>query len=379
MKNKLKYAFVFSAVLVIGIISINLFQPNKEQQVKGSIELLVNENSYDYLVTCANKFMKLNDKTTINIKKMDDYSQIKDALNKSDKEKPANIGQIDRCSFEKLEINDSKYDNDETELLNTYSKNFAKYRVDQVKSDGKSFGIPLNSRPLGFYVREDMLKQYGYKRDSMNTWNDLIEIGKDIYQKSNGTVRIINATGQDYKDLLNLLIMENLNSGKSEEEVKSQVESMIKELKDNNILNLQEDGEFLGRIASINGMKEIMALDVPCEWSIDNVPSIQPGANKFFATEGDNLIILNENSDNQKLIEKFITYVITNNEEAIKYVKDGEFFSSYLYTYKEKEIEEPVKNFVGKSPLVVLSNVEEKVLGIDDYDKYIKVKKELMS
>ncbi|OOM12037.1 ABC transporter substrate-binding protein [Clostridium saccharobutylicum] len=379
MKNKLKYAFVFSTVLVIGIISINLFQPNKEQQVKGSIELLVSENSYDYLVTCANKFMKLNDKITINIKKMDDYSQIKEAVNKSDKEKPANIGQIDRCSFEKLEINDSKYNNDETELLNTYSKNFAKYRVDQVKSDGKSFGIPLNSRPLGFYVREDMLKQYGYKRDSMNTWNDIIEIGKDIYQKSNGTVRIINGTGQDYKDLLELLIMENLNSGKSEEEVKSQVESMIKELKDNNILNLQEDGEFLARIASINGMKEIMALDVPCEWSIDNVPSIQPGANKFFATEGDNLVILNENSDNQKLIEKFITYVITNNEEAIKYVKGGEFFSSYLYTYKEKEIEQPVKNFVGKSPLVVLSNVEEKALGIDDYDKYIKVKKELMS
>lgn len=58
MKNKIKYVVAFSFILVMGIISINLFQPNKEQQVKGSIELLVNEKSYDYLVECANNFMK---------------------------------------------------------------------------------------------------------------------------------------------------------------------------------------------------------------------------------------------------------------------------------------------------------------------------------
>ena len=76
MKNKIKYAVAFSILFVIGIISINLYQPNKEQQVKGSIELLVNENSYDYLVECANNFMKLNDKTLISIKKLENYNQI---------------------------------------------------------------------------------------------------------------------------------------------------------------------------------------------------------------------------------------------------------------------------------------------------------------
>ena len=76
MKNKIKYVVIFFILLVIGIISINLFQPNKEQQVKGSIELLVNENSYDYLVECANNFMKLNDKTLISIKKLENYNQI---------------------------------------------------------------------------------------------------------------------------------------------------------------------------------------------------------------------------------------------------------------------------------------------------------------
>jgi multiple sugar transport system substrate-binding protein len=377
MKNKIKYAVAFSILFVIGIISINLFEPNKEQQLKGSIELLVNENSYDYLVECANNFMKLNDKTLISIKKLENYNQIIDKAQENAKIKAPNIAQIDRFNFEKLNLNDYEYYNKDDKILNNYAKNFSKYRVAQVKYGDNSIGIPLTSRPLAFYVREDMLKQYAYETDSMNTWEDVIRIGKDIYTKSNGKVSIINATGQDYEDLLDLLTMESFSDDKSIGEIKLEVQAMIKKLKDNNILNLQNDGEFLARISSFNAMREIMELEESCEWSIGNVPSIKLGANKFFASEGDNLLVLNPNTDNEKLIEKFITYVITNNKETVKYVKEGKFFSSYLYTYSSKEIEENVKNFVGKSPLVVLSNVEEKTPGINDYDKYIKIKQEL--
>ena len=209
MKNKIKYVVMFFILLVIGIISINLFQPNKEQQVKGSIELLVNENSYDYLVECANNFMKLNDKTLISIKKLENYNQIANKVQENTKIKTPNIAQIDRFNFEELKLNDYEYYNKDDKLLNNYAKNFSKYRVNQVKYGDNSIGIPLTSRPLAFYVREDMLKKYGYKRDSMNTWEDVIKIGKEIYTKSNGKVSIINATGQDYEDLLDLLTMES--------------------------------------------------------------------------------------------------------------------------------------------------------------------------
>lgn len=378
MKNKIKYAIAFSILLVIGIISINLFQPNnKEQQVKGSIEILVNENSYEYLIECANSFMKLNDKTSITVKKLENYSQITSKVQEKTKIKGPNIAQIDRFNFEELNLDDYEYYNKDDKLLNNYAKNFSKYRLSQVKYSDNSIGIPLTSRPLAFYVREDMLKAYGYERDSMNTWEDVIKVGKEIYTKSNGKVSILNATGQDYEDLVDLLIMENLSEDKSIDYIKSEVQTMIKNLKDNNILNLEDGGEFLSRISSFNAMREIIAIEQECQWSLGNVPSIKPGTNRFFALEGDNLLILNQNSDNEKLIDKFITYVITNNKETIKYVKQGKFFSSYLHTYSSKEIEEPVKNFVGKSPLVVLSNIEEKTPEINDYDKYIKIKQEL--
>jgi len=377
MKNKIKYVVISFMLLIIGIISINLFQPNKEQQVKGTIELLVNENSYDYLIECANNFMKLNDKTLIIIKKLENYNEIADKAKETTKTQITNIAQIDRFSFDELKLDNYEYYNKEDKLLNDYSKNFSQYRVRQVKYGDNSIGIPLTSRPLAFYIRDDMLKEYGYKRDSMNTWEDVIRIGKDIYTKSNGKVSIINATGQDYEDLLDLLTMECFSDEKSIEQIKLEVQDMLKKLKESNILNLEDEGEFLARISSLNAMREIMQIKDVCTWSAGNVPSIKPGANKFFASEGDNLVVLNQTTDNEKLIEKFIKYVITNNKETVKYVKKGDFFSSYLYTYISKEIEDDVKNFVGKSPIVILDNIEEKTPGINDYEKYIKIKQAL--
>lgn len=246
MRNKIKYVIVFFVLLAIGIISINLFQPSKDQQVKGNIELLVNENSYNYLVECANDFMKLNDKTVISIKKLENYNQIINT-SENNKIKTTNIAQIDRFNFEQLKLKDYEYYNKDDKLLNNYAKNFSEYRVNQVKYGDNSIGIPLTSRPLAFYIREDMLKPYGFKRENMNTWEDIIKIGKDIYTKSNGTVSIINATGQDYEDLVDLLTMETFNSDKSVDEMKLEVQAMIKKLKDNNILNLTDGGEFFSK------------------------------------------------------------------------------------------------------------------------------------
>ena len=373
MKNKIKYAIIFMVILGIGIISINLYQPNKEQPLRGNIEVIAYDNSYDYLVKCAEKFMELNEKTSVSVKKIYNSDEILENLN-SKNNKITYIAQMNRIDFNTLGLEKYNYLEGQQDILNTYSKNFAQYRLGQIKYDDIFIGIPFISRPLALYVRDDMIEEYGYHRDEMNTWEDVIRIGKDIYEKSNGQVRIINATGQDYDDLVSLLIMQYMNEDSKEEQIKSQVNNMIDELKNNNILNLNDGGEFLGRISSINALKEIISIDIDCKWSVENVPAISPGASKFFGAEGDNLVVLNDIEDNKRLVEKFITYIITNNSDAVTYVSQGDFFSSYLYTYKNKDIEFIPNNFIGSSPLVVLSNIEEKALPVNDYSKYIKIK-----
>lgn len=378
MKNKIKYGIIFMFILVIGIISINLYQPNKEQTLKGKIEIMAYDNTYDYLVKCADKFMELNDKTNVTVKKIYNKDEILQETNNKNN-KVTYIAQVNRTDFEALGLEKSNYLEEQQNMLNTYSKNFSQYRLQQTQYDDASRGIPFTSRPLVLYIREDMLHEYGYDRDEMNTWEDVIKIGKGIYERSNGQVRIINATGQDYDDLVSLLIMQYMGKSNDKEQVKSQVSNMLSELTNNNILNLNDGGEFLGRISSINALKEIIAIDVECKWSVENVPSIFHGTSKFFANDGDNLVVLNDLEENKKLVEKFITYVMTNNSDAVDYVVQGDFFSSYLYTYKNKDIEVMPENFVGISPLVVLNNVEEKVLPINNYSQYIDIKKSILN
>lgn len=378
MKNKIKYGIIFMFILVIGIISINLYNPNKEQTLKGKIEIIAYDNTYDYLVKCANKFMELNNKTNVTVKKIYNKDEILQETNNGNN-KVTYIAQVNRIDFETLGLEKSNYLEEQQNMLNTYSKNFSQYRLQQTEYDDVSIGIPFTSRPLALYIREDMLDEYGYDRDEMNTWDDVIKIGKDIYERSNGQVRIINATGQDYDDLVSLLIMQYMGKSNDEEQIKSQVSNMLSELTNNNILNLNDGGEFLGRISSINALKEITAIDVECKWSIENVPSIFHGTSKFFANDGDNLVVLNDIEENKKLVEKFITYVMTNNSDAVDYVVQGDFFSSYLYTYKNNDIEVMPQNFVGISPVVVLNNVEEKSLFIDNYSQYIDIKKSILN
>lgn len=378
MKKKIKYGIIFILILLIGIISINLYQPDKEQTLKGKIEIIAYDDSYNYLVECAEKFMDLNDKTTVTVKKIYSPDEILSEIEQNNN-KVTYIAQINRTDFDTLGFERFNYLEEQQNILNTYSKNFAPYRLQQTKYDDVSIGIPFTSRPLALYIREDMLEEYGYNRDEMNTWNDVKNIGIDIYDKSNGKVRIINATVQDYEDLVSLLTMQYMGKDKDDENIKSQVMNMLDDLKNNNVLNMTEGGEFLGRISSINGLKEIIALDADCKWSIENVPCISHGTGKFYGSEGDNLVVLNDVDDNKKLVEKFITYVMTNNSDAVEYVEQGKFFSSYLYTYKNKDIEVEPNNFIGSSPLVVLSNIEEKAIPINDYSQYMNIKNSILN
>ncbi|GGF71465.1 ABC transporter substrate-binding protein [Paenibacillus albidus] len=63
---------------------------------------------------------------------------------------------------------------------------FADYKSGPTSLDGKQYGIPFDSGVTGLYVRTDYLEQAGYKLSDLQdiTWNDYIEIGKKVKDKT---------------------------------------------------------------------------------------------------------------------------------------------------------------------------------------------------
>ena len=234
MKNKIRYGIIFFIAFLIVIISINLNEPNKNDKVRGTIQIWASENTYNYLMECANNFMESNEKVSISVNKIDDYNSLKSSL-ENDKSNDVKIFEASEYELSKLGLDKFNYYNPDETILSVYSNNFSSYRLKQVKDNNKIIGVPLTSRPLGLYLREDLLEEYGYKSDDFNTWDDVIRIGNDIYNKSNKSVKILNATNQDYYDLLDLLIMQNLD--KEKDKVKEDVNSQLEALDNNNILN----------------------------------------------------------------------------------------------------------------------------------------------
>ena len=346
--------------------------------MKGNIVIWANEDTYDYLCEYANLFMKSYDKTKVEVSLV--YSSnYKDKILSSinDNSTPDIIQLSTNDSRMLIKENDlRKYISEEKGIVDSYSSNFSVGRIKEANDKEGLIGVPLTSRPLALYLREDMLAQYGYTYEDVNTWDDLKRIGEDILNKTSGEVRILNGVGQDYEDIVSLLVMQAMEESNDKGKIEELVKARLSEI--SNIMNTEVDGKFLARISSINSMRELTALDVPCEWTANNAPAKLNGSNKFYVAEGYNLLVLNESEENSASIKKFLEFLATNTEESIKYVKEGKFFSSYLSTYKNKAIEESIKNFSGKSPLVVMSNIYEKAPEINGYEVYLEVKNKIL-
>ena len=376
--KKVRYFFIMLFIVLSIFLLNNIRSSNKEENIKGNIVIWANEDTYDYLCEYSNLFMESYDKTKIEISLI--YSSnYKDKILSSinDNSTPDIIQLSTNESRRLIKENDlRKYISEEKGIVDNYSSNFSVARIKEANDKEGLVGVPLTSRPLALYLREDMLAQYGYTYEDINTWDDLKRVGKDILEKTSGEVRILNGVGQDYEDIISLLVMQAMEGSNDKGKIEELVKTKLSEI--SNIMNTKVDGKFLARISSINSMRELTALDVPCEWTVNNAPAKLNGSNKFYVAEGYNLLVLNESEENSALIKRFLEFLATNTEESIKYVKEGKFFSSYLSTYKNKSIEESIKNFSGKSPLVVMSNIYEKAPEINDYEVYLEVKNKIL-
>lgn len=376
--KKVRYVFIILCIVLSIFLLNNIRSSNKDENIKGNIVIWANEDTYEYLCEYANLFMKSYEKTNVEVSLI--YSSnYKDKILSSINDNSApHIIQLSTNDSRRLikENNLRKYISEEKGIVESYSSNFSIGRIKEANDKEGLVGVPLTSRPLALYLREDMLAQYGYTYEDINTWDDLKRVGEDILNKTSGEIRILNGVGQDYEDIVSLLVMQAMEESNDKDKIEDMVKTRLSEI--SNIINTKVDGKFLARISSINSMRELTALDVPCQWTVNNAPAKLNGSNRFYVSEGYNLLVLNESEENSALIKKFLEFLATNTEECIKYVKEGKFFSSYLSTYKNKSIEESIKNFSGKSPLVVMSNIYEKAPEINDYEVYLEVKNKIL-
>jgi lactose/L-arabinose transport system substrate-binding protein len=77
---------------------------------------------------------------------------------------------------------------------------FAPYKVELATLNGQTYSVPFDSGVTGLFYRADLLAEAGITPDQLEniTWDQLIEIGKTVKEKTGGILLPIDPTGSDW-------------------------------------------------------------------------------------------------------------------------------------------------------------------------------------
>lgn len=377
MKKKGIRIFVITIIsLSIIVLISNIIMSLIKQNKTGKVIIWAKNENYKYIQDVAEAYMENINGVKITVNKYDD-EDYNDLENISKSNNCPDIICLDSEELNDLINKDIELKNVDS-LISKNSSYFSERMIQEVTSEGDNKAIPFTTNPIVMYLRQDMLREYGYNCDDIKTWNDFINMGKDIYNKSQGKIKILNCVGEDYNSLISLLVMQAMEENDNEFVIKEYVDNMLNQLEENNILNKDENGQYFAKISSVDGCYEIKQIEDECTWTANNPPSYIIGGNRFYLEEGTYLsIISHDNSDNET-VNDFVSYLINNKKIIKKHAFNKTFYSSFN-AYISIKTESDVNNFKDKSPYLVMSNIAIKAPSVSDFNLYMRIKNEYIS
>ncbi|MBU3188132.1 extracellular solute-binding protein [Clostridium bowmanii] len=230
------------------------------------------------------------------------------------------------------------------------SSDFAKYKVDAVSLDGKTYAVPFDSGVSGMFYRTDILAKAGYKPADMKdiTWDQFIKIGKDVKTKTGKAMismdvyndaailrEMIQSCGQWYFDKDGKVTMANNQS-------LIDAVTKYKEIQDAGIVkNTVGWGDWVasmnkGDVATVNTGVWIMgsikaATDQSGKWAVAAFPRLAT-SNSVNATNlgGSSWYVLNDSKNKDVAIDFLKTVYAGNNDFFQKILVERGAVGTYL-------------------------------------------------
>ncbi len=394
---------IYLIIIIFTVLLVNTLVTNTNDHIiKGNINIWVEDKYYSYFTSTAKEFEENNKKVSIKVVSVKQEDYLYKILNTVPNELPS----IVHLNFKELNsvIDKIEFTNENKQIIETYNKNFNNSRLEEVQIKDNYYAVPFTSNPIALYLRSDILKKFGYKAEDINSWERLIEIGKDIYTKSNGDINIFSSQDKenirlllaaqlvDYEeksyennqinDIINSIYNESFINDSNyicriasidfyklaaqlvDYEEKSyennQINDIINSIYNESFIN---DSNYICRIASIDFYKDLINNSIDGIWECKNPPSLNIGENKFYDIGGENLVALNI-ENNKEAIKSFISYASTNKELLSKEMLECNFVPSSLYSLRTKNIN---------------LNIENNKEAIKSFISYASTNKELLS
>lgn len=292
-------------------------------------------------------------------------------LNKTAKEEWPNLTIINDRELFYIEENYGVSKLNDSIVINNI-KYFSDSTISRVKYNDKYKGIPLTSTPMAMFLQKNILIKYGYELENIDTWEELINIGVNIFNKTNGTIRLFN--DKDISNIKKILINQLMSKKeKSEEEIINDIDMFIKLVYDKELVGSYGENNYICRIASVDFINDIQEMEND-SWVCNKVPSIGRGESRFIDVGGENLVVLNTMA-NETSIADLCAYLIKESNYTLKDIYDKSVFPASKAVYRIGKIDEKMHGIDGESPIVIFTNITQRALRNNNHELINKLYK----
>ena len=211
---------------------------------------------------------------------------------------------------------------------------FGEEKLSYSTIDGAHYGVPVDNGTAIFAYRVDLLEECGYTLDDVTgiSWDEFIEIGKNVYEKTGKYLLSMDGSGNDLPYML--LQAEGVSQFKdgepyiTENETMVQIITKIVEMIQNNVLYLGNDwsdytdqtiiGDMVAGV--MNGNWIIPTIEQVAEnsgkWEITTLPTLEGGGKEGYAANGGSSLYITGNCQNVDLAKDFLAKTFGGSTET---------------------------------------------------------------
>ena len=300
--------------------------------LSGEIHVASWNASGDALAEIGEKFMEENPGTTIIVDKVDaEYTKLYPAL--ASGVSVPDIMQIQQTDFQAFLNNYEGSFADMTDIVEPEKDNFAQSALGvTIGNDGKYYAIPWDIGQCAMMYRKDVFEEAGVDAEAIKTWDDFLEAGKIILEKTGKKMFGFCYNGSSSSDAIKLLLHQQGGTYYDEEgKVDLTTDKMMKAIAflkemQNAGITMDLPSEWDDRITALNA-EQLVCLPYPVwytgtlmsavadqsgKWAIAPMPGFEGEGTEV--SMGGCVLAVSADSENLELAKAFASYAMMNDE-----------------------------------------------------------------
>lgn len=269
---------------------------------------------------------------------------------------------------------------DLTDKARQYADKFSPSFWDNCTHEGRVYAIPWDMGPCAVFYKRDLFARYDIDPESIETWDDYIDVGKRITRESRGQTHmlalsvgglfesfemLIQQTGGGVFDREGRIIIYSRENVQALEVLRAILEADI-------VTPISTSGpEYYasfqsGTIATyplavwLGGSIKDYAAPTAGNWGVFRLPAVEPGGLRT-SNLGGSVLVIPDQSKKKEEAWKYVEYVLCTEKAQIEQYRNFDLFPCLMTTFDDPFFDEPDPFYGGQKVRRLFARDIEKI------------------